>query len=315
MSWQMHFLRNTSKDTIVYDMPPTLYTDSTTLTTGMTLYNNTGRDTGKVIGTINQDGSFEPLEMYYCWVFNTTQLYEGSGQGYGYVFTKSENPIVGDIVYIPTDYQTIIETERVVRRVHTPVEGIFLYASGDGCGHARNSTYDTGDILATMESIYWPNWSGNNYWSCLTGDTTVTLASGEYKRIDEIELGDIVLCINTDTLEFDEDEVVYTDAGQTKTHSEYDIWTFSNDYQVKTVHRHRFYNVESNSFKYMDEWKIGEHTINQDGRMLELLSHENVQEEVQHFKISTANYHNYFANQMLTGSRFTKNFDYKDLHL
>ena len=44
MSWQMHFLRNTSKDVI--PQPAILYTDSTTLTTGMTLYDNTGTDTG-----------------------------------------------------------------------------------------------------------------------------------------------------------------------------------------------------------------------------------------------------------------------------
>lgn len=50
--------RDTSKDTIIYDTPPTLYTESTTLASGMTLYDNTGTDTGETVGTINQDGSF-----------------------------------------------------------------------------------------------------------------------------------------------------------------------------------------------------------------------------------------------------------------
>lgn len=37
---------------------PTYYTSSTTLTTGMTLYDNTGTDTGYTVGTISGD-SFE----------------------------------------------------------------------------------------------------------------------------------------------------------------------------------------------------------------------------------------------------------------
>ena len=51
------FSRNTSKD--IVPQPSTLYTNSTTLTMGMTLYDNAGTDTGKTISQINQDGSFE----------------------------------------------------------------------------------------------------------------------------------------------------------------------------------------------------------------------------------------------------------------
>ena len=137
------------------------------------------------------------------------------------------------------------------------------------------------------------------------------MANGEYKRLDEIDLGDKVLCINTDTLKFDVDEVVYTDKDQIKEGDSYDLWTFSNGYQVKTVNRHRFYNVEDKCFKYMDEWKIGEHTINQDNEVIELIAHENIKETVKHYKITTKAYHNYFANQMLTGSRLTMPFNYE----
>lgn len=51
-------IRNTSKD-IVSQLPATVYTDSDTLVVGMTLYDNTGTDTGYVISVINQDGSFD----------------------------------------------------------------------------------------------------------------------------------------------------------------------------------------------------------------------------------------------------------------
>lgn len=41
-----------------------LYTDSTTLIVGQTLYDNTGSDTGLTIGVINQDGSFDLVSSY-----------------------------------------------------------------------------------------------------------------------------------------------------------------------------------------------------------------------------------------------------------
>ena len=54
-----YYTRDESQDKIIYTIPRTVYTDSTTLTAGMTLYDNTGTDTGKTVGTINQDGSFD----------------------------------------------------------------------------------------------------------------------------------------------------------------------------------------------------------------------------------------------------------------
>lgn len=61
--------RDTSKDTIL-DKSVTLYTASTTITTGMILYDNTGTDTGKTIGTINQDGSFDIGSNAYAFSFD-----------------------------------------------------------------------------------------------------------------------------------------------------------------------------------------------------------------------------------------------------
>jgi len=51
------FTRNASKD--IVGNPQTVYTTSATLSTGMTLYDETGADTGKTVGTINQDGTFD----------------------------------------------------------------------------------------------------------------------------------------------------------------------------------------------------------------------------------------------------------------
>lgn len=60
---RLYFLRDTTRDKTVYDNPTTVYTDSTTLTTGMILYDNTGTDTGLTVGTVNQDGTFDVVSI------------------------------------------------------------------------------------------------------------------------------------------------------------------------------------------------------------------------------------------------------------
>ncbi len=140
--------------------------------------------------------------------------------------------------------------------------------------------------------------------TCLTGDTLITLANGTQKRIDELTLQDKVLAIDPETKAFVSDEITYTDSTEHKTFTEYDKWTFSDGTIVKTVHRHRFYNVEKQAMAYMDEWNIGEHAINQSGEYIALVSHENVKEEVKHYTIFTK-HQNYFANGLLSGNRHT----------
>lgn len=140
---------------------------------------------------------------------------------------------------------------------------------------------------------------------CLTGDTLITLADGTQKRIDELTLKDKVLSYNPTTQELETDEITYVDSMENKTYTEYDIWTFSNGTIIKTVHRHRFYNVERQEMTYMERWNIGEHAINQNGELITLVSHENVKEKVKHYTIFTKN-QNYYANGLLSGNRYTK---------
>lgn len=146
---------------------------------------------------------------------------------------------------------------------------------------------------------------------CLTGDTLITLANGTQKRIDELTVQDRVLAINPETKAFVSDEITYTDSTEHKTFTEYDVWTFSDGTIVKTVHRHRFYNVEKQAMVYMDEWNVGDHAVNQNGERIALVSHENVKEEVKHYTIFTK-HQNYFANGLLSGNRYTEKCVYFD---
>ena len=153
--------------------------------------------------------------------------------------------------------------------------------------------------------------------SCLTGDTEV-LMNDSIKQLKDIEVGDKVMCINTDTGKIDVDTVIFTDKDapdEESTSEQYDVWTFDKNFSVKTAERHRLYNVEGGCFKYLDEWNIGEHTINISGDKLKLLKHEIVNTPIKHYKITTEKYHNYFANGMLTGSRLTKPINYDDIKI
>ena len=179
--------------------------------------------------------------------------------------------------------------------------------------YSANWEKPTGDI--NIDKSYLATVSGDgtieisaSYYTCLTGDTLISLADGSQKRIDEIQLTDKVLAYNPETLTLESDEIVECDSNECKWHTEYDIWTFSDGTAVKTVHRHRFYNVERQAMVYMDEWNIGEHTIRQDGSKVTLISHKNVKERVRHYTIFTK-HQNYFANGLLSGNRHTKKMD------
>ena len=147
-------------------------------------------------------------------------------------------------------------------------------------------------------------------WSCLTGDTLVTMSDGKKKRIRDVKKGDKVLSVDPVTGKLVECEVMESDIKEIKKHTCYDRWTLSDGTVIKTVHRHRFYNVEKKAYVYMDEWKIGDHFLKEDGSIVELVEHKRVNRTVRHFAI-TPKLHNYFANGMLNGDRNAIDVDYK----
>ncbi len=135
------------------------------------------------------------------------------------------------------------------------------------------------------------------------------MSDGSEKRIDTIKVGDKVLSYNPKTGNLEEDEVTCSDSTENKQHDNFDVWTFGDGTIIKTVHRHRFYNVERNAMVYMDEWKIGEHCRRRDGVLVTLISHENVEETVNHYTIFTKN-QSYFANGLLSRNRYIKHINF-----
>ncbi|MBO7694952.1 MAG: hypothetical protein J6T10_20230 [Methanobrevibacter sp.] len=138
---------------------------------------------------------------------------------------------------------------------------------------------------------------------CLLKGTAITMADGSIKEISQVKVGDMVMSINPETGELSEDEVIYSDGDQKNYADEYDLWEFENGIEVRTAHHHRFYNVERQAFVYLDEFEIGQHTIDKDGNQVALLKHTNMEKVSHHFTIATKNWNIYFANGLVCGNR------------
>lgn len=138
---------------------------------------------------------------------------------------------------------------------------------------------------------------------CLLKGTLIMMANGYYKEISQIKKGDMIMSINPETGEISEDEVIYCDGDQKKYADEYDLWEFENGIEVRTAHHHRFYNIERQAFVYLDEFEIGQHTIDKDGKQVALLKHTNLEKKSHHFTIATKNWNIYFANGLVCGNR------------
>ena len=138
---------------------------------------------------------------------------------------------------------------------------------------------------------------------CLLKGTLITMVDGSIKEISKIKVGDKVLSLNPETGEQEEDEVIFSDGTEKKYADSYDLWEFENNYEVRTAHHHRFYNIERQAFVYLDEFEIGQHTIDKDGKQVALIKHTNMVKEVHHFTIATKNWNIYFANGLVCGNR------------
>jgi hypothetical protein len=173
---------------------------------------------------------------------------------------------------------------------------------------ALNNPEDMSTVI-TADSVHYYY----DFFTCLLGDTELTMTDGITKQIKDIIVGDEVLSLDLETGEEVVRKVIYTDAAENRSTTVWDEWEFSDGTILKTAYRHEFFNVEANRFKYMDEWQIGEHTLKQDGTTPKLVKHTVHEEVVNHYKITLEGSNNYFANGCLTGDRYCNEKDIKVL--
>lgn len=148
-------------------------------------------------------------------------------------------------------------------------------------------------------------------YTCLDQSTLITMSDGTKKKISEIRCGDKVKGYNN------KEYIVYREEYGNKAYTDYsDIWTFENEYEIITCHRHRFYNVENQKFMYLQDFKIGEHAITENNEQVALLSYRRDEERICKYFSLWCNEigqdkeediwqdgNNYYANGLLAGNR------------
>lgn len=155
---------------------------------------------------------------------------------------------------------------------------------------------------------------------CFVEGTLITLADGSKKAIEDITYDDHILC-------WDFDNGVQTAAKP--------VWITKrqySDFYFKVVladgttlniigpecgenfgKAHRLYNVDQNKFIYATDFAAGEHTIKQDGSLVQVLSCTRIDEPVYYYNLMTERCINVYANEVLTSCRLSNIYPIIDM--
>ena len=166
-------------------------------------------------------------------------------------------------------------------------------------GYGEENTWKTvpmtGNIVVTSFT----------YESCLPGDTMIAMADGSEKRLDELEKNEMLLAVDPATGELTSTKLEYCNRwAEPQYDYRYETWTFEDGFSVRTVKRHRLYNIERQAMVYLDQWEVGEHAYTKDGKQVALLGSKTTYEPIRHYTLFTHN-QNYFVNGLLAGNRLT----------
>ena len=134
----------------------------------------------------------------------------------------------------------------------------------------------------------------NNFGVCLSGDTMITMADGSARRMDSLCAGDVVLSDKGVS-----SRIHTIRRGHFSDH--HTLYHFEDGTIIDETHPHRFYNVDQGFWQRLQLWNIGDHAINQDGKMVALVSVEHLDEKAEMFGIWTDS-GTYYANGLLSGA-------------
>ena len=147
---------------------------------------------------------------------------------------------------------------------------------------------------------------------CFIEGTPITLANHTYKNVEDITYDDNLLVWDFDKGEFSQAKPLWI--MKQKQAIKYNHLVFSDNSELNTVEQHRIFNIEKGMFTYpmTEDTPIGTHTLNDKGEIVELVSKEVVEKEVNYYNIIT-NYHiNLFAGHILTSCRLSNIYPIKD---
>lgn len=128
---------------------------------------------------------------------------------------------------------------------------------------------------------------------CLSGDTYITMANGELKRLSKIQPGDKILA-------GDGSSTVVLKTARGIWQPFHILYYFEDGTIIDEISDHRFFNVEQGFWQKLNRWNIGDHAKRQDGKEIALIKKERVDEPAECFGLWTES-HEHFANGLLGG--------------
>ena len=149
---------------------------------------------------------------------------------------------------------------------------------------------------------------------CIASSTLINLADGSHKAIEDISYDDDLLVWDFDNGRMSSAKPAWIK--QAEVTDKYNLLTFSDGTQLKTINQHRIFNKDLGKFTYpmTDETPLGTTTLLSDGREVQLVDKKVVYEPVEFYNLITANHFNCFASNVLTSNRFNNLYpivDYK----
>lgn len=166
---------------------------------------------------------------------------------------------------------------------------------------------DTGAILYDWFKPY------GNY-SCFTKGTQITLANGIRKNVEDITYNDYLTVWDFDNGKSAIAKPLWV--SRPSIANEYHKITLSDGTVLNLVGTggkcHRLLCIEDGAFVYAVDM-IGKHTIKENGELVEVISAETVNEEVEYYNIITDYHMNLYADDILTSCRYSNLYPIVDM--
>ncbi|AYV79913.1 MAG: hypothetical protein Gaeavirus1_50 [Gaeavirus sp.] len=148
---------------------------------------------------------------------------------------------------------------------------------------------------------------------CLAENTRITLSDGTHKYIQDITYDDEMLVWNFDDGELSKAYPLWIK--KTEQTTQYNLLTFSDGTQLKTIVQHRIFNKEAGKFTYplTEDTPLQTTTFTDKQEFITLISKEIIYETINFYNIITNHHINLFANTILTSCRYNNIYPIKDM--
>ena len=187
----------------------------------------------------------------------------------------------------------------------TPESNNYSYTNDDGIKWTFNMS---GDVLrnVTISGASGKDNVLNDTYSepeCIAAGTMISMPGGKQKKVEELEIGDVICTFDHETGEVSSAPVCFI--WESKNVGNAFTLTFENDVEVTVIEEHGFYDKEEQKYVFINlqnsQEYIGDHFYNADSNSwLELKNCEALNNSVDAYAIITSGHLNHMSNGMLS---------------